>query len=84
MQNCGNWIQLISDRNVLRVLFYLDKYNPEVTVDDLRQYLRLDEQEIRKIVVELIKEKIVETHHQDLIKLTERGQTAVGRLKVIA
>lgn len=84
MQNFENWYKLVSDNNVLRILLYLEKYNPAVRIKDLKTDLKLDEDAIKEIISKLSKENIIVIQNKEFVELTERGRIAVERLMTIA
>lgn len=41
MVNVDEWIKAMSDRDTLRILFYLREFNPNVTIADLHKNLSI-------------------------------------------
>ena len=83
MQNINSWLSLVSDSNVLSVLFYLEKYNPDVTINDLERDLNLDKKKVTEILSNLTREHVIEVSDKHFVELTENGRISVERLMAI-
>ncbi len=68
------------DVDSIRVLLYLDEYNPNVLLEDLEKHLEIENKELRKIVTNLISAELVKKD-SDTYRLSNFGKITVNNLK---
>jgi predicted transcriptional regulator len=73
---------VFDDINSIRVLLYLDEYNPNVLLTDLEKNLGITNDSMVKIVTKLISLDLVKKEN-DMYHLAELGKLTVGNLKKI-
>jgi len=57
--NIGEYVQILKDVNCLKILYYLEKFNPNVPVEELSQNLCIDEDSIKVCISKLIEARLV-------------------------
>ena len=71
MVDFKKWIDMMEDRETMKMLFYLREFNPKATIEDIKQ-LEINEEKIKEKLDRLMGLEMVE-HADPYFKLSERG-----------
>ena len=70
----------LDDMDYIRVLLYLDEFNPNVLLEDLSKKLEIENRKIMRIVSELIDTELVKKE-DNTYQLSELGKITTKNLK---
>ncbi len=74
--------EILDNLEGIRILLYLDSYNPEVLLQDLEKNLNIDNKDLREIITKLISLDLV-IKQDNMYQLTKFGKVTVTNLKNI-
>lgn len=70
------WIDVMKDKEILKILFFLQEFNPNVTTEDLKKNLNIEEQNLNKKLTELENLGIIEQINS-MFRLTKEGKVMI-------
>ncbi len=76
MINFKKWIDMMEDKETMKMLFYLREFNPNATIEDIKQ-LEINEENIKKKLNNLKGLEMVE-YNNPYFKLSDRGVVMVN------
>ncbi len=74
--------RMLDDIRFIKILLYLDKYNPNVIIGELENNLSINNTDVQSIIDSLIRIGIVVSENEKF-RLTDYGRMIVNNLKTI-